>query len=233
MMEQNSAEIMELENKILVIIEEINQRAKAFSRGMWILAFLDVVFGILAYVLTSLALVAIFASASSLTAITIGGRVIQISKVRQLQKNLKPLNIVVGTWFVSRYKKLLKKKEKNKVKETKLSTIQWAALGGAVAGVIFAVVSIFVPQIAIAGDSIYNILVATGIEGISAFAGTFKGYKQKTEEEIAKAKEKIEKKEEAHIIAEVEKAKAEIASYEEKKKLVAEYEAEQQQKQNQ
>lgn len=220
-MEENSKELL---NKTLVIVKRLEKKATMFGNGMLVLSLFDCLFGILAIFCTSLTLTAFFASATSLTAITICGRVIQIKKIQSLEKSLRTLNFISMTWFVNKYKKYLKNKGEKKVKTTKLSKIQIAALIGAIVGIAFAIVSIFVPQIAIAGDSVYNILIATGIEGVCAFAGTFKGYKEMTEEEIAKAKEKAAAKEAKVKEAELEKAKSFVAEYENAKKIIAESE---------
>ena len=220
-MEENSKELI---NQTLIIVEKLEKKATMFGKSMLILSLLDCLFGILAIFCTSLTLIAFFASATSLTAITICGRIIQISKIQSLEKSLKTLEFVSIAWFVNRYKKYLKNKGEKKVKTTKLSKIQIAAIIGAIIGIAFAIVSVFVPQIAIAGDCIYNILIATGIEGLCAFAGTFKGYKELTEEEIAKVKEKNAVKEAKVKEAELEKAKSVVAEYENAKKIIAEAE---------
>ncbi len=188
-MQEDSEKLID---KTYVIVTRLEEKAKMFGNGMLALSILDCLFGLLAIFCTSLTLTAFFASATSLTAITICGRIIQIKKIQQLEKALKPLNLVAIAWFVNKYKKYLKSKKgaEKEVKTEKLSGIQIASIVGAVVGIIFAIVSVFVPQIAIAGDSLYNILISTGIEGVCAFAGTFKGYKKRTEEEIAKIKEK-------------------------------------------
>lgn len=201
---ENSKKAEDLLGKTLVIVKSLEQKAKMFSNGMLVLSLLDCIFGVLAIFCTSLTLTAFFASATSLTAITICGRVIQVSKIRQLEKSLKPLNLVAVAWFVNRYSKYFKKGDK-KVKTEKLSKIQIASIIGAAVGVVFAIISAFVPQIAIAGNSVYNILIATGIEGVCAFAGTFKHYTKLTEEEIAKAKQLKEEKEKKAIVKEAKK----------------------------
>lgn len=220
-MEEDSKVLID---KTLIIVKKLENKAKMFSNGMLVLSLFDCLFGILAIFCTSLSMVAFFASATSLTAITICGRVIQIRKIQVLEKSLKPFNALAVAWFVNKYRKYLKNKGEQKVKTEKLSGIQIASIIGAVVGVVFAVVSALVPQIAIAGDCIYNILIATGIEGLCAFAGTFKGYKKLTEEEIAKIQEKNKAKEEAKKLAEVEKAKTLVQEYEDAKKIIAEAE---------
>lgn len=196
----------ELINTTLLIVRAIEKRAKVFSRSALVLSIIDCLFGILAIFCTSLTVVAFVASTASLTTITVFGCVIQTSKLRSLEKALKPLNLVAIAWFVNKYKKYLKnKKGEQKVKTEKLSAIQIASIVGAVVGIIFAIVSVFVPQIAIAGESVYNILVATGIEGLCAFAGTFKGYKKLTEEQISAIKEKKEKKAQDALVKEAQK----------------------------
>lgn len=222
-MVENSKELI---NQTLVIVQKLEKKATMFGKGMLVLSLLDCLFGVLAIFCTSLTLTAFFASATSLTAITICGRVIQISKIRNLEKSLHTLNLVSIAWFVNKYKKYLKNKGEKKVKTTKLSKIQIASIIGAIFGIVFAIVSVFVPQIAIAGDCVYNILIATSIEGVCAFAGTFKGYKQLTEEEIAKIKEKNAEKEAKAKEAELANAKSFVAKYENAKKLIAEAEKE-------
>lgn len=220
---EQEVEIKNLLTKNLVIVEELNKRAKMFARPMIVLSLLDVVFGILAIFCTSLQAIALFASVSSLTAITICGRVIQVSKINQLNKSLRALNIVSLAWFVNKFKNI-KKKENGEVKTTKLSKIQIAAIIGAIVGIAFGIVSVFVPQIQIAGNSLYNFAVSMGIEAISAFAGTFKGYAEKTTEEIEKAKEKLAEKEKAQKDAEYKKALALREEYEKANAIIAEHE---------
>lgn len=201
-MEENSKEKeQELVTKTYLIIQRIEKLATCFNHSMLILSILDCIFGVLAIFCTSLALTAFFASATSLTAITICGKVIQVSKIRKLSQSLKPVNLIALGWFVNKYRRFIKtkKEKKEKMKDTKLSKIQICAIIGAVLGIAFAIVSIFVPNIAIAGDSIYNILVATGIESLCAIAGTFKGYSQMTKEEIDKIKAKKEEREQAKL----------------------------------
>ena len=221
---EDEVEIKSLLTKNLVIMEELRKRSQMFAKPMLILSMLDVIFGILAIFCTSLQVIAFFASASSLTAITICGRLIQVNKINQLNKSLKTLNVVSLAWFVNRFKKLLNKKENGEVKTTKLSKIQIAAIIGAILGIAFGVVSVFVPQVQIAGNAIYNFAISMGIEALSAFAGTFKGYAQRTEEEIAKAKEKLAEKEKATKEVEYQKALALKAEYEKANAIIAEHE---------
>lgn len=224
----NEKDLLEKTN---IIVEKMFDRIKTFSRASIILGVFDCIFGLLAILCTSVTIVAFVASVASVTVITIGSSIIQTSKLRNLVKALKPVNLVSLAWFVNKYKKYLKK-ENNKVKTTKLSGIQIASIIGAAVGIVFAVVSIFVPQIAIAGDSIYNILIATGIEGLCAFAGTFKGYKNLTEDEIAKIQEKQKEKENKALQLKAEKAKAELDRIENLKTIVAEAEIAKQQETN-
>ena len=221
---EEEVEIKTLLAKNLVVVEELNKRAKMFTRPMLILSILDVVFGLLAIFCTSLQAIALFASAGSLTAITICGRIIQVSKLNQLEKSLKTVKWISVAWFVNKFQKLLQKKEKGEVKTTKLSKVQIAAIIGAIIGIAFGIASAFVPQIQIAGNAVYNFAISMGIEAVSAFAGTFKGYAQKTEEEIAKAKEKLAEKEKADKEAEYQKALALKAEYEKANAIIAEHE---------
>ena len=88
------SEVKALLDKNLEIVKSINHYAKTFGKSMLILSLLDVAFGVLAIFCTSLSLIALFASATSLTAITIFGRVIQVTKIRQLEKSLKTVNLI-------------------------------------------------------------------------------------------------------------------------------------------
>lgn len=81
------------------------------------------------------------------------------------------------------------------LKTEKISKIQILAIVGALLGIGFAVTSHFVPEIVLFGDVVYNFLIATGIEGLCAIAGTFKGYRKITETELDKIKSKSVKKE--------------------------------------
>ena len=103
----------------------------------------------------------------------------------------------------------------------KLSKTQIATIIAAVIGIVFAIVSVFVPQIAIAGDMIYNIGIATGIEAVAAFVGTFKGYAERTKEQIDALtnKEKEKELEKAKLI--VAKHEAETEQYEQAKAIIA------------
>jgi len=230
-MQEDSNELL---NSTYVIVKKLEKKAQMFGNGMLVLSLLDCIFGIVAIFCSSLTLVAFFASATSLTAITICGRIIQITKIQQLEKALKPVNLLAISWFVTRYKKYLKSKKGGvrEVKKTKLSGIQIASICGAIAGIAFAIVSAFVPQISIAGNSMYNILVASGVEGLCAFAGTFKGYATRTEEEIQKIKDKQIAKEQKAIEKEAlkelkaaEKEANQTLAQQEKAKEKAEQEA--------
>ena len=224
-MEEESKSIDGLLNQTLTIVERLEQKAKMFGKGMLILSFLDCLFGILAIFCTSLTLTAFFASATSLTAITICGRIIQISKVRQLEKALKPINAVAIAWFVNRYKKLLNKGEK-KIKMTKSTVLQKVlttilsvfGIGGIVVG--------FLPQFAPVATQITNI-VAMVSECIAVVSGIWLSAtsdKVLTAEEVAKLNEAKEQKEIAKKQKEVAKAKAELERIEQLKKIVAEAE---------
>ena len=217
--------------KTYIIIAEMLEKINVFGKSAIVLGIIDVIFGLLALLCTSLTFVAFLASTASLTVISLGSFVVQTSKLRNLAKALKPVNLVAIAWFVNKYKKYLKKENKT-MKTTKLSGIQIASIVGAVLGIAFAVVSVFVPQIAIAGDSIYNILIATGVEGLCALAGTFKGYKQLTEEQIAKIQDKKKAKENKALQVKAEKAQKELDRIEGLKAIVAEAEIAKQQEIN-
>lgn len=224
-MEEESKSIDGLLNKTLTIVERLEQKAKMFGKGMLILSFLDCLFGILAIFCTSLTLTAFFASATSLTAITICGRIIQVSKVRQLEKALKPINAFAIAWFVNRYKKLLNKGEK-KIKMTKSTVLQKVLTTILSVFGIGGIVVAFLPQFTPIATQVTNI-VAMVSECIAVVSGIWLSAtsdKVLTAEEVAKLNEAKEQKEIAKKQKEVAKAKAELERIENLKKIVAESE---------
>ena len=211
-------------DKVYRIIDELNKRATMFSNDMLILSLLDVVFGLLALAFSSLTAIALAMSASSLTAIVFCGRVIQIKKVMQLQKSLRPFNTVAVAWFITRYKKILEKG--SKIKMTKSTTLQkiltsiLAVFG--VGGIVVGVLPQFAPIAS--GITTFAAIISESIATISGLwlAGT--SDKVLTDEEKAELEKKNAEKEQAKKKAEVEKAKAELARIENLKKIVADAE---------
>lgn len=194
-------EIKSLLDKNLVIVTELEHKAKMFAKPMLILSLLDVIFGVLAIFCSSLSLTALFASATSLTAITICGRVIQISKIRQLEKSLKTLNFVSLAWFVNKYQKYLKKDKK--VKMTKSTVLQKVLTTIIAVFGIGGVVVFFLPQFTPVASQVSTICAMAG-EVIATISGIWLSRtsdKVMTDEEIAEANKKQEEKE-------LEKAKA-------------------------
>lgn len=224
-MEEESKSIDNLLNKTITIVEKLEQKAKMFGNGMLVLSLLDCLFGILAIFCTSLTLTAFFASATSLTAITICGRIIQISKVRQLEKALKPINAVAIAWFVNRYKKLLNKGEK-KMKMTKSTVLQKVLTTILSVFGIGGIVVSFLPQFLPIATQITNIIamISECIAVVSGIWLSATNDKVLTADEIAKLTAEKEKKENAIKQKEVAKAKAELERIENLKKIVAESE---------
>ena len=126
--------------------------------------------------------------------------IVVTNKTKTLAKSVGKFSLL---WTAGR---ILTKKQGGEMSTKKLSKTQIMTIIAAVIGIVFAIVSVFVPQIAIAGDVIYNIGIATGIEAVAAFVGTFKGYAERTKEQI----EALANKEKAK---ELEKAKAFIAQH--------------------
>jgi len=234
-MDDQALDIRTLLDKNLVLVRNLEKKASMFGKGMLILSLLDVIFGILAIFCTSLQLTALFASATSLTAITICGRVIQISKIRQLDKSLKTLNWVSIAWIVNRYPKYVYKKEKIKMtKSTKLQKILTTILSVFGVG---GVVVYFFPQFTTISQQISNI-VAMASEVVAVVSGIWLSTtsdKVLTAEEIAQEEKKIAEKELEKVKKEAlkelkaeqkkqisEKEQAKIA---EKEKAEAEYRA--------
>lgn len=141
--------------------------------------------------------------------------IVVTNKTKTLAKSVGKFSLL---WTAGR---ILTKKQGGKMNTKKLSKIQIASIIGAVVGIAFAIVSVFVPQIVIAGDMIYNIGIATGIEAICAFVGTFKGYKELTQEQIDALKNKNKQKELEQAKAIVAKHEAETEQYEQAKAIVA------------
>lgn len=137
------------------------------------------------------------------------------NKTKALAKSFGKFSLL---WTAGR---ILTKKQGGKMNTKKLSKIQIASIIGAVVGIAFAIVSVFVPQIVIAGDMIYNIGIATGVEAICAFVGTFKGYKELTQEQIDALKNKNKQKELEQAKAIVAKHEAEDEMYQKAKAIVA------------
>ena len=109
---------------------------------------------------------------------------------------------------------------KKEVKSSKLSKTQICSYIAAGVGIVWGIVSYFVPQLAIAGDYVYNLAISLGIEAVAAFVGTAKGYATRTEAEIEAVKEKKAAKDAKAKQKELEKAKAEVEKYERAKALV-------------
>lgn len=214
-----NANVQELITQSLVIAKRIEQKASMFSKSMLVLSILDVIFGVLAIFCTSLQAIAFFASASSMTAIVVFGRVIQVSKIRQLSKSLKPLNLVFITWFVNKFKKLLKEKVKM-TKSTLLQKILIIIMAVFGAG---GIVVYFFPQFTSISAEISNIIAmiseAIGVGTGLCLAGT--SDKVLSAEEIEAEKKAKEDKKKAKSL---EKAQALVAEYENAKAIVAEHE---------
>ena len=216
-------ELSFLINKTLVITQKLEKKASMFSKGMLILSLFDVIFGILAIFCASLQVTALFMSASSLTAISICGRVIQLSKIQQLNKSLKTLNIISIAWFVNKYKKYLEEKKVKMTKNTILQKFLTTVLaifgvGGIIVG--------FLPKFAPIAEEI-TMYCSMASEVIAVISGIWLANthdKVLSAEEVeaeklakeTKAKEKEIEKYRA-IVTEYDHAKAEIEKYDQEK----------------
>ena len=220
---QENSKVEELLGSTLIIVRKIEQKAKMFSNGMLVLSFLDCLFGVLAIFCSSLTVTALLASASSLTAITICGRVIQVSKIRQLDKSLKTMNLISIAWFVNRYEKYWNRGEKKMTKSTTLQKVLTTIL--AIFG-IGGIVTTFLPQFLPIAQEITNI-VAMVSESIAVVSGIWLSQtsdKVLTAEELATIEQKKANKDIAKKQKEVAKARAELERIENLKKIVAESE---------
>ena len=206
--------VEELLKQNLIIVQRLEKKASMFSNGMLVLSLLDVIFGILAIFCASLQVTALFMSASSLTAITICGRVIQASKIRQLNKSLKTLNLISLAWFVNRYKKYLKEKEIKMTKSTVLQKILTTILSVFGVG---GVVVFFIPQFTGIATSVTNI-VAMVSEIVAVVSGI---WLSQTSDKVLSVEE-IAEAEKTKTAKKLKKAEAIVNQYEEAKKLLAE-----------
>lgn len=141
--------------------------------------------------------------------------IVVTNKTKTLAKSVGKFSLL---WTAGR---ILTKKQGGKMSTKKLSKTQIVTIIAAVIGVVFAIVSVFVPQIAIAGDMIYNIGIATGIEAVAAFVGTLKGYAERTKEQIDALTNKEKAKELEKAKAFIAQHDAEAERYEQAKALVA------------
>ena len=207
---QGDSEVTELLNQNMIIVKRLEEKAKMFGKGMLVLSLLDCLFGILAIFCTSLTLVAFFASATSLTAITICGRIIQISKIRQLEKSLRTVNLISIAWFVNRYKKNLNKRSK-KIKMTKSTFIQKILTAIIAIFGVGGIVVAFLPQFAPVAEEITKIvsICMEGLASISGIALATTSDKVLSEEEVKANEQKAaEKQARKEAMAELEEIQA-------------------------
>lgn len=220
-----NAEVKKLLTMNLQIVEHIEKKISMFSKSAIVLSFIDCIFGILAIVCTSLNVMAFIASVSSLTVISVGGWVIQASKLRDLSKALRTLNIISLTWFVNKYRKYLNKEKKTKMTKSTLlqkiltTVIAVFGLGG--------VVVYFLPQFAPVAGQVTNYCAMAG-EIIAVVSGIWLSQtsdKVLTNEEIAKIEEDKKNKQLAKDKALIEKNDKSAKKLEEAKARVAEAES--------
>lgn len=176
-----------------------------------LLGLLDVIVGVLLFI-EATTVIPFFAQI--LVKSLFAARIIKASRFSKC--SIKLYIVIRGKTFIGNIvKKEIKRRlimantidKLEKVKTTKLSVSQIISIIIAFIGVIFGVVSAFVPEIAIAGDMTINIGMALGIESISAYIGIFSKYAEKSEAEILKIKAKN-----------AERAKIELSKIEASKK---------------
>lgn len=208
----------------LEIVQKIQQQAQVFSKATLILCLFDVVFGIISLFYLTVAGIALVASLSTLTVVCIAGRTIQVSKLLQLEKALKTLNVISIAWFVERFRKKIKKRKANimEVSTKKVSKTQWISFIVMFLGFAYGALCAIFPEISIAGEQLISMIASFGGATISGMVGTFKDYADKSEKEVAKVVEKLETKQKALKQAEIENAKRTIEEYENAKKILAE-----------
>jgi len=208
------------------LIEKLIEKTNMFTGGALILTLLDVIFGVLNMFYTTLSLMALFTSCCSFTAITIFGRIIQVSKIKALRKSLKPLKYVSVAYLACRIRDLFKRGKIKMTKSTVLQKILTTII--AIFGVGGVVVS-FLPQFTnIANEVTFYVSMASGCVATASgiwLAGTHD--KVKTTEEIEKEKvvqeEKAKKKQIAEaeaLVKKYEEAKAKEEKYQKAKELI-------------
>lgn len=141
--------------------------------------------------------------------------IVVTNKTKTIFKSVSKFSLL---WTAGR---LFYKSQGGKMSTQKLSKTQIACIVAAVLGVVFAVVSFFVPQIAIAGEMAYNLGIATGIDAVAAIVGTFKGYAERTKEQIDALTNKKKAKELEEAKAFIAQHDAEAERYEQAKAIVA------------
>jgi hypothetical protein len=205
-------------------VRKIQKQAQVFSKATLILCFFDVFFGIISLFYLTVAGIALVASLSTLSAVCIAGRTIQISKLIQLEKALKTLNVISIAWFTERFRRKLKKGEKAKmeINTTKISKTQWISFVVMFLGFVYGSLCALFPELSIAGEQLISMIASFGGATISGAIGTFKDYAQKSETEIAKIKEKLDAKQKLMKEEEIANAKKTIEEYENAKKILAE-----------
>lgn len=205
------------------LIQELIERSKSFNHGILLLSFFDVLFGLLSVFYTTLSVTALLASCCSFTAISICGKIVQVSKIKALQKSLKPLKYVSVAYLACRIKEFLIKRGKLKMTKStvlqKILTIIIAVFG--VGGIVVN----FIPQFAEIATQI-----TIGTEGIATILGVClygTHDKVKSAEEIEAEKKKDEEKAKKKEIAEAEalvkkyeEAKAKEEKYQKAKELI-------------
>lgn len=194
---------------------------------------------ILALVDVACSLIALFSGLLLITwlaGVSFAGRIIAlVCKFRSVSF------AVVGSLILYMFKrrKMLMSEEINvepvKVKKERVSLSQILTIIFGILGVGFAVVSYFVPDIAILGDQLINVLGGLGITAISGGIGIFTKYRTLTEEQIKaltvkeeeKAEnkaEKLKRKRDALLDKEIERRRKKEANNENFEKLLKERE---------
>lgn len=202
-------------DKNLQIVEEINRRAKLFSKSTIIISILDVLFGVLALYCTSLSTIAMLTSVMSLTVISVGRKVVQVSKIAQLEKSLKNTKLLSLAWFVNKLNKL-NKGEQKMTKSTLLQKILTTVL--AVFGV-GGVVSMFLPQYTNIAVDVSNI-VAMVSEIIAVTSGIWLSQTSDAVVSDAELEAKESAKKKAQAEKELAEAQALVEKYQKAKALV-------------
>lgn len=220
--EQDRELILKIDKKI----QEFIEKTKSINNGVLLLSLIDVIFGVLSMFYTALSLTALITSCCSFTAITICGRIIQVSKIKALQKSLKPLKYVSVAYLAYRIKEIFDKRGLKMTKSTvlqKILTIIIAVFG--VGGVVVG----FLPQFTdIANEITTYVSMASECVAVASgiwLSGTHD--KVKTAEEIEAEKKKNEEKAKKKEIAEAEalvkkyeEAKAKEEKYQKAKELI-------------
>lgn len=162
-----------------------------FNKASIILSILDIICSLIAVLTTLYWFSMIFRAIFGVRAICITNKVKTILKpfVTVLQKYINPIRLIIISAYLYLFYRINNKRRKTmaetevKVKDEKVSVVKILCALFMGLGVIFAVVSYFVPAIQINGTLIWNEVIVAGVEFVSILVALFCKDKKLTDEE--------------------------------------------------